>query len=71
MLQFVGGEYSTIIGVGLELVWVAGWLLLAALAYILRSWRHLVLAYSAPSILSLGTLLEWRRLFLQYFELLW
>ena len=58
MVQFVGGEYSTIIGVGLELVWVAGWLLLAALAYILRSWRHLVLAYSVPSILSLGTLLE-------------
>ena len=62
MLQFVGGEYSTIIGVGLEFVWVAGWLLLAGLAYTLRSWRHLVLAYSAPSILSLGTLLEWRQM---------
>ena len=73
MLQFVGGEYSTIIGVGLEFVWVAGWLLLAGLAYTLRSWRHLVLAYSAPSILSLGTVLEWRQMlvsikFLQYFE---
>ena len=62
MLQFVGGEYSTIIGVGLEFVWVAGWLVLAGLAYTLRSWRHLVLAYSAPSILSLGTVLEWRQM---------
>ena len=54
MLQFVGGEYNTIIGVGVEFVWVAGWLLLGGLAYSIRSWRHLVLAYSAPSLLSVG-----------------
>ena len=54
ILQFVGGEYNTIIGVGVEFVWVAGWLLLGGLAYSIRSWRHLVLAYSAPSLLSVG-----------------
>ena len=57
ILQFVGGEYNTIIGVGVEFVWVAGWLLLGALAYSIRSWRHLVLAYSAPSLLSVGAVL--------------
>merc|ERR1711894_141262 len=54
LLEFVGGKYNTIIGIGCEFIWVAGWLLLGALAYLIRDWRHLVLMYSAPSLLSVA-----------------
>ena len=53
MLEFVGGAYSTVIGIGVEFIWVAGWLLLGGLAYAFRDWRQLVLIYSAPSLASL------------------
>ena len=53
MLEFVGGKYNTIIGIGVEFMWVAGWLLLGGLAFAIRDWRHLVLCYSAPSLASL------------------
>ena len=33
---------------------MAGWLLLGALAFFIRDWRHLVLMYSAPSLLSVA-----------------
>ena len=54
MLEFAGGKYNTIIGIGVEFIWVAGWLLLGALAYSIRDWRHLVLVYSAPSLASVA-----------------
>ena len=57
VLEFVGGKWNTIIGGGLEYVWVCGWLLLAALAYIFRDWRELMLYSSVPSLLSF--LLYW------------
>ena len=52
MLEFVGGAWSTVIGLGSMFVWVLGWLSLAGLAYFLRDWRDLMLYSSLPSLLS-------------------
>merc|ERR1712123_132247 len=52
MLEFVGGKWNTIIGGGVEYIWVFGWLSLGGLAYVLRDWRDLMLYSSIPSILS-------------------
>ena len=32
----VGGKWSTILGMGMEFFWVAGWLTLAVIAYFIR-----------------------------------
>ena len=53
MLEFVGGKWNTVVGLGSMFVWVAGWLSLALLAFLLRDWRELVLYSSLPSLLSL------------------
>lgn len=52
MLEFVGGKWNTIIGGGVEYIWVSGWLSLAGLAYAFRDWRDLMLYSSIPSLLS-------------------
>ena len=52
MLEFVGGVWSTVIGLGSMFVWVTGWLSLAGLAYLFRDWRQLMLYSSLPSLLS-------------------
>jgi len=56
-IELVGGKWSTIIGMGMEYSWVAGWLTLAVLGYLIRSWRQLMLVTSIPSCLSV--LLFW------------
>ena len=53
LLEFVGGKYITIIGIGVEYIWVLGLLFLSGLAYLIRDWRLLVLSYSVPSLASL------------------
>ena len=53
MLEFVGGTWNTVVGLGSMFVWVAGWLSLALLAFLLRDWRQLVLFSSLPSLLSI------------------
>ena len=52
MLEFVGGRWSTVIGLGSMFVWVTGWLSLSGLAYLFRDWRQLMLFSSLPSLLS-------------------
>jgi len=52
-IEFVGGKWSTIVGMGMEYFWVAGWLTLALLGYLIRSWRWLTLAISLPSMSAL------------------
>ena len=51
MLEISGRGWNTFVGLGLNVFWVIGWLLLGALAYILINWRHLVVATSAPGLL--------------------
>ena len=52
MLEFVGGKWTTIVGIGAQYIWVLGWLTLAGLAYLFRGWRDLMLWSSLPSLLS-------------------
>ena len=52
MLEFVGGKWTTIVGIGAQYIWVLGWLTLAGLAYLFRDWRDLMLWSSLPSLLS-------------------
>jgi len=56
-IELVGGKWSTILGMGMEFFWVAGWLTLAVIAYFIRSWRTLTLLISIPQALSV--LLIW------------
>ena len=43
LLEFAGGRWGTVVGVGVEYIWVAGWLLLAGLAWWVRDWRRSVI----------------------------
>lgn len=52
MLEVVGGDWITIIGMGAEFFWVFGWLNLAWMSYLIRDWRHLMLATSIPAFAS-------------------
>jgi len=52
MLEVVGGDWITIIGMGSEFFWVFGWLNLAWMSYLIRDWRHLMLATSIPAFAS-------------------
>ena len=52
MLEFAGGKWTTIVGIGAQYIWVLGWLTLAGLAFLLRGWRDLMLWSSLPSLLS-------------------
>ena len=52
MLEFVGGRWTTVVGIGAQYIWVLGWLTLAGLAYLFRDWRELMLWSSLPSLLS-------------------
>jgi len=57
VFEFAGGKWSTIVGMGMEYSWVAGWLILAVLGYLVRSWRNLMVMISVPSVLAV--LLVW------------
>ena len=54
VLEFVGGRWSAVMGLGVEFTWVAGLLMLSGLAWIIRDWRLLVLSFSVPSLASLA-----------------
>ena len=42
--------YRTFAGTAFELIWAAGWMVLAGIAYLIRDWRHLQLAVTLPAI---------------------
>jgi len=48
ILECCGGKWTTIVGIGVEFFWVAGWLILALLAYLIRDWRLLLTILSLP-----------------------
>ena len=54
VLEFVGGRWSAVMGLGVEFTWVLGLLVLSGLAWLIRDWRILVLSFSVPSLLSLA-----------------
>ena len=54
VLEFVGGEWSAVMGLGVEFTWVLGLLVLRGLAWLIRDWRLLVLSFSVPSLLSVA-----------------
>ncbi|XP_071750279.1 organic cation transporter protein [Lepeophtheirus salmonis] len=51
-MELVGGKWSTIVGMGLEFPWVAGWLLLGLFAHCLGDWRGILLITSIPTFLT-------------------
>lgn len=52
LLETVGGRWTAIVGVGVEFFWVVGWLILALLAYLIRTWRLLLAITSVPGLLG-------------------
>lgn len=54
VLEFVGGRWSAVMGLGVEFTWVLGLLVLSGLAWLIRDWRLLVLSFSVPSLASLA-----------------
>uniref|UniRef100_A0A3B1JYG3 Solute carrier family 22 member 7a n=1 Tax=Astyanax mexicanus TaxID=7994 RepID=A0A3B1JYG3_ASTMX len=54
-IEWTGIKHRTFSGTILSLGWSVGNMLLALLAYLLRDWRHLMLAVTAPCILAIAT----------------
>ncbi|XP_061889111.1 solute carrier family 22 member 7-like [Entelurus aequoreus] len=52
-LEWTDVEHRTLMSTGISLAWCVGNMLLALLAYAIRDWRHLMLAVTAPCVLSL------------------
>ena len=61
MLEMSGGKWKTIVGMGVEYFWVAGWLILAMLGYFIREWRTLLTVVSIPGLA--GVVLYWYHCF--------
>lgn len=55
LLEMVGGDYKTLVGIGANGFWVTGWMILALLAYFIKNWRHLLLITSLPGLLGVST----------------
>lgn len=63
LIELFSTEHRTFAGIGLEFVWVAGYLYLALLYYTVRQWRHFLLVTSVPWVIFLSFI--WSVLFLR------
>ena len=57
LLELVSGKWNTVLGLGVQFFWVAGWLTLALLAYFIRDWRSLTMSTSLMGLVALA--LHW------------
>ena len=57
VLEICGGKWTTFVGMGIEFFWVAGWLMLALMAYLIRDCRFLLTIVSLPGLT--GIVLIW------------
>lgn len=53
-VEQVGDDYKTYIGIGLEFPWVAAWLMLALLGYLIPDWQYLSWITSIPGFVCIG-----------------
>ena len=50
-MEVVGKKWKTYVGIGLEFPWVAAWLFLALLAYLVPNWKYLSWITSVPGLM--------------------
>eukprot|EP00095_Tigriopus_kingsejongensis_P001794 snap_masked-scaffold2424_size15851-processed-gene-0.2 protein:Tk01794 transcript:snap_masked-scaffold2424_size15851-processed-gene-0.2-mRNA-1 annotation:"organic cation transporter protein" len=53
VLEIAGVRYKAQAGIGIDFFWVVGWMSLSLMAYLLNSWRHLLMATSLPGFASI------------------
>jgi len=50
-MELIGGKWNVFVGIGLELPWAVGYMVLPGFAYIIPYWANLQIAISIPSLL--------------------
>lgn len=54
LIEVVGPEQRTYLGIGIQLGWATGYLILSGLAWFIRNWRFLQLAITLPCLLMVS-----------------
>ena len=54
MVELFPTEQRTFAGNVVEFFWVIGYMSMALIGYLIRNWRHMLVAITAPLVLTIG-----------------